>query len=130
MRKWLGGITAAVIAPIVVLFVTQKPPAMGGDIADVQSVATNPCCTLSAQVSLKGFYGEVCHLRATIVNTSTGEEAPGDEVTFIPEADEDQARSDIGVSADGPGTYVVRFILYDPDGVELDRFTSQQFVVA
>jgi hypothetical protein len=45
------------------------------------------------------------------------------------EADLDRARTDAEVPIDYAGSYSVRFVLDDPDGVELDRAETDTFEV-
>jgi hypothetical protein len=109
------------------------PPAagaasMGGEITDVQSTVDDPCCTFSVKVALTGFDGQDCALTSTLV-AADGSQTDGDELTLTPEADSDSARVDVAVSAQAAGTYSVRFVLRDPDGTELERFTTEPFDV-
>lgn len=99
---------------------------MAGDIADVQLATGSPCCTFSVQVKLEGFKGKECPVRWTLVAANTGRSAPGSgETAFMPEANIDRARTDIEVPVYVAGSWFVRFVLYDPDGVELDRQDSE-----
>ena len=102
------------------------PESMGGDISDAQSTVEDPCCTFSAKISLTGFKGEACTLAATLIDAD-GSETPGDEQQVTAEADTDSARIDAAVFAPEPGTYRARFVLRDPDGTELERFTTDPF---
>lgn len=87
-----------------------------------------PCCTYAVQVRIFGFKDDVCTLRTIAINPSTGETAEVDQTEFQPESDDDQASVEIEVPFDEPGTFVVRFVLEDPDGTELDRFEVTQRV--
>ena len=99
---------------------------MGGDISDVQSTVEDPCCTFSVKISLTGFKGKDCTLAATLIDAE-GSETPGEEHQVTAEADTDSGRIDAAVFVPGPGTYRVRFVLRDPDGTELERFTTDPF---
>jgi len=139
--KWVAGIGASVLGGLVLFVLTHeggplnpKPskeaPPMSGDITDVQLGTPDPCCTFSVQVKLAGFNGRTCPVRWTLVNLDTGEEqSSAEELRFTPEANVDQARADAGVQVPTSGNYLVRFVLLDPDGVELDRADSESFFV-
>lgn len=132
-KWWVAGIVASVLGGLVLFVLTHeggplnpKPdpptPPMLGEITDVQMGTASPCCTFSVQVKLEGFNGQTCPVRWTLINLDTGAEEPGAiELQFTPEADVDQARADASVQVSTPGEYEVRFVLSDPDGVELDR---------
>jgi hypothetical protein len=109
---------------------------MAGGITDMQMSVQKPCCTFSVQVRLTGFSGERCRLRwvAYYYNGGTdayaGGEHPGKQgIEVIPEANDDQARFEASVPLNIAGQYRVRFFLYDPDNVELDRVDSSVFTV-
>jgi len=132
----LSAIAALVVAAVAVagVFLPEDkpdppPPPMLGEIVEAQAGTRNPCCTFSVQVKVNGFNNRDCLLRTTLISSADGSETPGDELTFTPEADADQARADASVSVSTAGTYTVRFVLLDPDGVELDRLETQPFPV-
>ncbi len=80
-------------------------------------------------MSIAGLRGQTCQLQWSIVN-ALGQVFPNDEALgFTPDANVDQARANAVVSISNPGTYYVRFILYDPNGVELDRLDTESFSV-
>jgi hypothetical protein len=132
---FLSGTAALITAVVAVagLFLPEDkpdpapPPAMFGDIVEVQSGRHNPCCEFSVQVKLSGFKNHDCTLLSTLINTADGSETPGYEVIFTPEGHVDQARASASVPAMTAGTYIARFVLYDPDRVELDRFETKPF---
>jgi len=133
---WIGlsaiaGLLTAGVAVVGLFLPEDKPPAPAalGEITDVQIGSRNPCCTFSVQVVLNGYKGQDCLLRAVVINSVDDSETAGGELTFIPEADSDRARADAPVSPPSTGTYTARFILYDPDGVELDRANTAPFNV-
>ena len=110
---------------------TPTPTAMGGEIVKVQDTGRDPCCTFTVQVTLVGFNGQDCVLSSVLVNELDGSETPMPEsVTFTSEADADRAGSDVDIPVAESGTYHVRFVLSDPDGVELDRSDSDSFDVS
>jgi len=97
-------------------------PALAGVIDDVQLANGRPCCTYSVGVTIYGFNNQQCDLNFVVINSDTGQafsEHPG--VGFTPNSDLDQARSNVQVPISTRGHYVVRFLLYDPHGVELAR---------
>jgi hypothetical protein len=100
---------------------------MVGDIVDIQVANRLSCCTFSVQVLLSGFSGQDCLLRATLINVVDGSAIHGAQLIFTPKANTYQARADASVSASAAGTYTARFILYNPDGVELDRSETNPF---
>lgn len=143
--KWIGGIIATVLGGVILFALTREggpinpakpttipstePAPRGGDIIDAQMAIARPCCTFSVQVRIAGLRGQTNELRWSIVN-SVGSLFPVPQgVSFIPDANVDQARADAVVSITNPGTYYVRFVLYDPNGVELDRLDTQTFNV-
>jgi hypothetical protein len=145
--KWTAGIVASVIGGLILFALTREngpfnhppPPTaapMGGKITDIKASVQRPCCTFSVQVSLGGFNGQQCHLRWTLIDANTGQDAyggsenPGREgITLTPEAGVDQARVEASVPISTAGQYFVRFGLYDPDEVELDRSDTNSFNV-
>jgi hypothetical protein len=107
-----------------------SPTALGGEIVEVHDAGSDPCCTFAVQVELVGFNGRGCVLSAVLVDALDGSEIPAaDDVTFTSEADTDRAGTDVPVAVEEPGSYSVRFVLTDPDGVELDRFETEAFDV-
>ena len=100
---------------------------LGGEV-DARLSSSRPCCTYAVQVRIFGFGGDVCTLRTIAMNPSTGDTVEVDRTEFQPESDDDQAGGEVDVLFDEPGTFVVRFVLEDPDGTELDRFEITQRV--
>jgi hypothetical protein len=129
--KWVATIIGGIIIAVVAFWLTGSggpfnPAPMAGDIDDVRLATDSPCCTFSVRVKLEGFKGKECPLRWTLVAASTGLGTPGNsETAFTPEANIDRARTDIEVPVYEEGSWFVRFVLYDPDGVELDREDSE-----
>ena len=120
-------VIVAVVGGVLLFFVTRflAPAPMSGDIVEAPLSVGAPCCTYSVQVRLEGFQGAPCELRHIIVNADTGATFAGASVlNFTSEATADQARTDALVPLTA-GNWYVRFILYDPDGVELDRLDTQ-----
>lgn len=126
--KWVGGVVAAILAGVLVFIlthpggplnpVTPSPPAaIGAAIDNVQLSTGTPCCKFSVEVTITGFKGQKCLLSYIEIDASTG--AQGTEqnaMTLTPEADTDQARGTVYAPITRAGTFVVRFILYDPKG--------------
>ena len=135
----LGALLTTTVAVVGLFLPQDQPPvqataagptAMGGEISDVQDSSDGACCTFSVQVELAGLNGRDCVLTTVVIDALDGSQTPvpGDLV-FTPEADIDRARADVEVPVAAAGTYSVRFILSDPDGVELDRDETEQFDV-
>jgi hypothetical protein len=134
-----GAVAAAVVGAIItvlgsigVFWLTHVggPAVMGGTITDVQLTSGDPCCTFSVRVKLEGFKDRECTVYWSLVDVYTGfEEMRGPGLGFVSEADVDQARGDIEVPVRSAGTFVVLFFVIDPDGVELDRYTTDEFDV-
>ena len=99
----------------------KVPPAVncGGDgLVDYQTDLT---CTIT------GFKGQTCLLSYIEIDAGSGAEgAEQNAVRLTPEADTDRARATVQTPITRAGTFVVRFILYDPRGTELARRDSEQ----
>jgi hypothetical protein len=99
-----------------------EPSVMSGDIFDVEMSSGEPCCTFSVGVELEGLQGEATVLNVVVIDAQLEEAVNSwDVVSLEAEADLDRARTDAEVPIDYAGSYIVRFILYDPNSVELDR---------
>lgn len=137
--KWATLVLSAVIGPLAIFGLTrpggplnhQDAPVLGGELTDVVfSDSTSACCWFSVQVELEGLKGQDALLTATVVDVGLQQESePFEVLGFQAEAERDRARWDANVPISYPGTYYVRFVLYDPDGVELDRAESETFDV-
>jgi hypothetical protein len=63
-----------------------------------------------------------------LVNANSGAQtSPQAGATLTPQADSDTADADVMVPVTVPGRYYVRFILLDPNGIELARGNSLIF---
>jgi hypothetical protein len=142
------GIVATIVGSVVVFMLTReggplnppKPttttrpsiaeaPPLAGEITDVQLSRGRPCCTYSVQVHLLGFKSQPCMVKTTIIDAASGNQGrPGTGPSFVPESNDDQATQEITVPIPRSGNFMVRFILYDPKGVELDRLDRSQVV--
>lgn len=136
--KLLGGIVVGVIVTVAGFLLTRpggplnpKNVPMAGEITSVDYSSGND---FSVRVELKGFNGQECVLTWNLHDADTRSpvsgftEQPG--AAFEPESDEDSARTDVTIEVPPrTGTYFVRFVLEDPDGVELDRKDSEQFEI-
>ena len=107
----------------------DPPPDLSGKItgAFVDTASGN---VVRGQFELAGFKGEGCPVKATVLDAATGQPVGGlsDQpvITLRPEADRDRAAFPLTVKLPAaPGRYMVTLVLFDPDGVELDRFTTQ-----
>jgi hypothetical protein len=139
MGKLIAGVMSGVLAPLLIFALTrpdgplnrEDPPQLGGDIVDLDLSSASPCCIFSVGVEIDGFNGEPTVLNTSIIDAESGDALNSwDVLTFEPEADTDRARADAEVPIVDSGSYVVRFVLYDPDGVELDRAESNVIDVA
>lgn len=107
-----------------------EPSVMGGDIFEVELSSGDPCCTFSVGVELEGLQGEESVLSVVVFDADFDEAIDGwDVATLEAEADVDRAHTDAEVMIDVAGHYYLRFILYDPDGVELDHAETDAFEV-
>jgi hypothetical protein len=136
-------IITAIVGPIIVGIVIwlltagnspfhhTKPPVTGGSIEAVAINSGTPCCTFNVKVVIEGYDGQECSSEAIIINANTGAQgSPGDEAAYTPQAGEDEGAADDYVPITEPGNYIVRFILYAPNGTEMDQRDSRQFTVS
>jgi hypothetical protein len=138
-----GLLVTAIVGPIIVglaiwLFTASnspfhhtKPSTTGGTIEAVALDNGTPCCTFDVKASIQGYDGQTCTSQAVVINSDTGEQSsPIDEDTYTPEAGQDEGVAHDGVKIDKPGNYIVRFILYAPNGTEMDQKDSSQLSVS
>lgn len=139
-----GGLLAtAIIGPIIVglaiwLFTASnsplhhhKPGTTGGSIEAVSLDSGSPCCTFDVKVSIQGYDEQPCNSEAIVINTDTGDQSSSiDAATYTPEAGQDEGIATDEVEIDEPGNYVVRFILYAPNGTPMDQKESSEFSVS
>lgn len=134
--KLIGGVLVGIIVSVAGFLLTRpgsplnpKNVAMNGEITAAEYSSGNE---FSVRVALKGFNGQECLLSWSIYDADTASPVRGftdqPAVGFIPESDDDSARENVTIQVPPvPGTYFVRFVLTDPDGVELDRKDTEWF---
>ena len=135
--KWVAGIAAAVIGPLLVLVLTgvinppkpPEPPPMDGHINTIQYVPTNSCCEFAVNFTLKGFKGQKAHWEAAVtdLDANTTSDPMDLNATSEAQANEDTATFELTVPINGHGDFFVWFILMDPKGTQLDRKSSDDF---
>lgn len=137
--NWLvTAIVGPIIAGVVIWLLTSsnspfhhpKPPVTGGSIEAVTLGNGTPCCTFNVKVLIVGYDGQSCSSQAIIINADTGAQgSPGDEATYQPQAGTDEGAANDYVPIAAAGNYIVRFILYAPNGTEMDQRDSNRFSV-
>jgi hypothetical protein len=100
---------------------TSVPVRLAGEIPDVQLSQGRPCCIYAVQVRLMGFKDQDATLTTTVIDVESGTPGRPSATTITPESDDDRATAEIPVTIDRAGNFLIRFILSDPDGVELAR---------
>ncbi|MEU4355862.1 hypothetical protein [Streptomyces virginiae] len=121
------------IAGLLIWYLTEgtKDPPAGGSIESVSLSDGNPCCTYNVKASIKGYDGEDCMTRAVIIDAITNEQGTQFDVArYRPDSDDDEGAIDSYIGINTPGSYIVRFILYAPNGTELDRQDSGPVTVS
>jgi hypothetical protein len=137
--NWLvTAIVGPIIVGVVIWLLTSsnspfhhtKPPVTAGSIEAVTLDNGRPCCTFNVKVLIEGYDGQPCSSQAIIINADTGAQGtPGEETTYQPQAGEDEGAANDYVPITAPGNYTVRFILYAPNGTEMDQRDSIRFTV-
>jgi hypothetical protein len=138
-----GVLITAIVGPIIVGLIIwlltasnsplhhTGPAATGGSIEAVTLDNGTPCCTFDVKVSIQGYDGQTCTSKAIIINTDTGAQgSPIEEAWYQPQAGQDEGVATDDVPVTEPGNYKVRFILYAPNGTEMDQQDSSQFSVS
>ncbi|WP_433919267.1 hypothetical protein OIE50_28030 [Streptomyces canus] len=131
-------IFSLIIAPILVALIVwlitdgpfKDPSATGGSIESVTLSNGRPCCTFNVKASIKGYDDQTCTSRAIIIDTANDNQgSPFDVGYYRSETDQDEGAIDIYIPINTAGSYKVRFILYAPNGTEIDRKDSEPIKV-
>ena len=137
--SWLiTAIVGPLIVGLIIWLVTSNnspihhtPPAnTGGSIESATIDNGTPCCTFDVKASIQGYNGQWCSSKAIIINSDTGAQgSPIAETSYQAQAGQDEGVATDYVPVTAPGNYIVRFILYAPNGTEMDQRDSSQFTV-
>jgi len=137
--NWLiTAIVGPIIVGLIIWFATSsnspihhaKAGVTGGSIEAVTVDNGTPCCTFDVKASIQGYDGQWCSSKAIIINSDTGDQgSPIDEASYQPQAGQDEGVATDTVPITAAGNYIVRFILYAPNGTEMDQRDSSQLTV-
>ena len=110
------------------VFNPKEAAVLRGAIDSAELSSGNPCCSFAVHVTIEGYNGKTCVLQLTLMELNTGsKELLQGGIEFRPEADHDEAGVEIPVGITVPGNYVMRFILYAPNGVEMAHADTPAF---
>jgi hypothetical protein len=132
--RLMYGVLGTVAASLIMFTLTKdggllnrnEPAILRGSVDAAELASGNPCCSYAVHVTIEGYKGKSCQLQWTLIDVTTGSKTlSSTAIDFKPEADHDEAGVEVPVEVTAAGTYSVRFILYGPNGIELDRADTE-----